>query len=133
MNICAKLNICTSISPTSQSPRPLGAIAKSNLISYICTMMYLDSILDELKNLKPELSTKYFVDSIGLFGSITRNDFTDKSDIDIIVDFKKPIGIEFVDLAEFLEKKFNRKVDLVSKNGMKQNFYSEIKNEIHYV
>ena len=95
--------------------------------------MYLDSILDELKNLKPELSTKYFVDSIGLFGSITRNDFTDKSDIDIIVDFKKPIGIEFVDLAEFLEKKFNRKVDLVSKNGMKQNFYSEIKNEIHYV
>ena len=113
--------------------RPLGAIAKSNLISYICTMMYLDSILDELKNLKPELSTKYFVDSIGLFGSITRNDFTDKSDIDIIVDFKKPIGIEFVDLAEFLEKKFNRKVDLVSKNGMKQNFYSEIKNEIHYV
>ena len=96
-------------------------------------MMYLDSILDELKNLKPELSTKYFVDSIGLFGSITRNDFTDKSDIDIIVDFKKPIGIEFVDLAEFLEKKFNRKVDLVSKNGMKQNFYSEIKNEIHYV
>ena len=96
-------------------------------------MMYLDSILDELKNLKPELSTKYFVDSIGLFGSITRNDFTDKSDIDIIVDFKKPIGIEFVDLAEFLEKKFNRKVDLVSKNGMKQNFYSEIKNEIQYV
>mgnify|MGYP001276664255 FL=1 len=96
-------------------------------------MMYLDSILDELKNLKPELSTKYFVDSIGLFGSITRNDFTDKSDIDIIVDFKKPIGIEFVDLAEFLEKKFNRKIDLVSKNGMKQNFYSEIKNEIQYV
>ena len=95
--------------------------------------MYLDSILDELKNLKPELSTKYFVDSIGLFGSITRNDFTDKSDIDIIVDFKKPIGIEFVDLAEFLEKKFNRKIDLVSKNGMKQNFYSEIKNEIQYV
>jgi predicted nucleotidyltransferase len=95
--------------------------------------MNLDSILDELKNLKPELSTKYYVDNIGLFGSITRNDFTDKSDIDIIVDFRKPIGIEFVDLAEFLEKKFKRKVDLVSRNGMKHNFYAEIKNEIQYV
>ena len=37
------------------------------------------------------------------------------------------------DLADFLERKFNRKVDLISKNGLKQNFYEEIKNEIQYV
>ena len=111
----------------------LGAIAESNIIGYICYMMYLHTILDELKNLKPELSTKYSVENIGLFGSITRSDFTENSDIDIIVDFRKPIGIEFVDLADFLEKRFKRKVDLVSRNGMKQNFYAEIKNEIQYV
>jgi predicted nucleotidyltransferase len=96
-------------------------------------MTYLASILQELKQLKPELSERFFVSDIGLFGSVTRDDFTDKSDIDIIVDFKKPVGIEFIDLADFLENNFKRKVDLVSKNGIKANFYSRIKDEIQYV
>lgn len=61
----------------------------------------LNSILNDLKKIKPELSVRFNVQSIGLFGSITRNDFTDKSDIDILVDFSKPIGIAFIDLADF--------------------------------
>jgi predicted nucleotidyltransferase len=96
-------------------------------------MNFLETILSDLKNLKPELSSKYYVDNIGLFGSITRNDFNDSSDIDIIVDFRKPVGIEFIDLADYLEKRFKRKVDLISKNGLRQNFYEAIKNEILYV
>lgn len=93
----------------------------------------LETIVMNLKAIKPELSAKYNVDTIGLFGSVTRNDFTDTSDIDIIVDFSKPIGIEFVDLAEYLELRMQRKVDLVSKNGIKPNFFKLIQNEILYV
>ena len=67
-------------------------------------MTDLNSIKQILTQLKPELTDKYHVSSIGLFGSIVRDDFNSNSDIDIIVDFSKPIGIEFIDLAEFIER-----------------------------
>ncbi len=96
-------------------------------------MTELASIKQILAQLKPELTQKYFVNSIGLFGSITREDFTDKSDIDIIVDFSKPVGIEFIDLADYIESKLCKKVDLVSKNGVKPKYFHQIEAEIIYV
>jgi predicted nucleotidyltransferase len=96
-------------------------------------MTELTSIKQILTQLKPELTRKYFVNSIGLFGSIVRDDFTDKSDVDIIVDFSKPIGIEFIDLADYIESKLSKKVDLVSKNGVKPKYFHQIESEIIYV
>ncbi len=96
-------------------------------------MTALASIKQILSQLKPELTEKYAVSSIGLFGSIVRNDFTDNSDVDIIVDFSKPIGIEFVDLADYIESKLNKKVDLVSRNGVKPKYFHQIESEIIYV
>lgn len=91
-------------------------------------------IIASLQKIKPELKRKFFVSSIGLFGSVVRDDFSpEKSDIDIIVDFSKPVGVEFIDLAEYLETIFKRKVDLVSKKGIKDKYYREIENEIVYV
>ena len=87
-------------------------------------MIELASIKNILAHLKPELKQKYFVSSIGLFGSMVRGDFTNKSDIDIIVGFTKPIGIEFIDLADYIESKLSKKVDLVSRNGVKQNIFN---------
>jgi predicted nucleotidyltransferase len=97
-------------------------------------MSQLESIKNLLVKLKPELMEKYSISSIGLFGSIVREDFSpSKSDIDIIVDFSKPIGIQFIDLADYLEEKIHRKVDLVSKNGMKPRYYQAIESDIVYV
>jgi predicted nucleotidyltransferase len=96
-------------------------------------MTDLKTIKQILTQLKPELTDKYHVSSIGLFGSIVRDDFNSKSDIDIIVDFSKPIGIEFIDLAEFIESKLNKNVDLVSKNGVKQKYFRTFESEIIYV
>lgn len=96
-------------------------------------MTQLTQIKQILTQLKPELTQKYFVNSIGLFGSVVRDDFTDKSDIDIIVDFTKPIGIEFIDLADYIESKLRKKVDLVSKNGVKAKYFHQIESEIIYV
>lgn len=93
----------------------------------------LSDIVEILKELKPELVDKYHVSSIGLFGSIVRDDFTPESDVDIIVDFSQPIGIEFVDLADLLEGKIGKPVDLVSKNGVKPRYFEEILPEIVYV
>jgi predicted nucleotidyltransferase len=96
-------------------------------------MRDLTSIKNRLKQLKPELQRKYHVNSIGIFGSAVRNDFTPESDIDIIVDFTQPIGISFIDLADFLEKEVQSKVDLISRNGIKPQYFSAIENEIVYV
>jgi predicted nucleotidyltransferase len=95
---------------------------------------YADSIKITLGGLKSELTQKYHVSSIGIFGSAVREDFSaDNSDIDIIVDFSMPIGVEFIDLAAFLESKLHRKVDLVSRKGIKEAYYREIEREIIYV
>lgn len=96
-------------------------------------METLSKIKSQLKRLKPQLTSKYGVDEIGLFGSIIRDDFSEESDIDIVVDFNRPIGIEFIDLANELEARLHRKVDLVSKKGIKPKYLKEIQENIVYV
>lgn len=93
----------------------------------------LSDIVGILKELKPELAEKYHVSSIGLFGSIVRDDYSANSDVDIIVDFSQPVGIEFIDLANLIEDRIGKPVDLVSRNGVKPRYYSEIAPEIIYV
>jgi len=96
-------------------------------------MTDLPTIRQQLTQLKPELAAKYGVSSIGLFGSVVRDDFTHYSDIDIIVDFDKPIGIEFVDMADYIEQILQVPVDVVSRNGIKPKYLKVIEPEIIYV
>ena len=96
-------------------------------------MSYLSTIQEKLRQVKQQLADKYHVNSIGLFGSIVRTDFKPESDIDIMVDFSQPIGIEFIDLADELEKLLDRKVDLVSKAGIRPQYYKAIESDIRYV
>ena len=96
-------------------------------------MGQLNDIKKILTQLKPELAQKYHVETIGIFGSAVRDDFSPSSDIDIIVDFNQPVGIEFIDLANYIEKCLQKKVDLVSKNGIKDKYYHAIEREIVYV
>ena len=104
-----------------------------NPLCYFYKMLQLSTIKQVLQQLKPELAEKYNVSSIGLFGSIVRNDFSPSSDIDIIVDFSKPIGIEFIDLADLIEAKLKTQVDLVSRKGIKEKYFTAIESEIIYV
>ncbi len=96
-------------------------------------MDYLSIIQSKLKQVKPHLVSKYHIHTLGLFGSIVRKDFTSKSDIDILVEFTRPVGVEFIDLANELESILSRKVDLVSKAGIKPGYFRVIQPEILYV
>ncbi len=96
-------------------------------------MVHTEKIVRLLQTNKQSLFGQYPLTELGLFGSVVRDDFTEKSDIDIIIDYNKPMGIEFIDLANALEKIVHRKVDLVSKKGLKQNYYKQIEKEIIYV
>jgi uncharacterized protein len=93
-------------------------------------LTYIKTLLEQIK---PELERKFHVQEIGLFGSVVRDDFTASSDIDIIVDFSKPIGVEFIDLADYIENKLNCRVDLVSRKAIKDKYFRSIQPEIIYV
>ena len=93
----------------------------------------LATVKDILSKLKLALSDRYAVNTIGLFGSIVRDDYTDESDIDIIVTFSRRVGMEFIDLADELELILKRKVDLVSRNGVKEKYLQVIDPEIIYL
>ncbi|WP_229704111.1 nucleotidyltransferase family protein, partial [Caldalkalibacillus thermarum] len=60
--------------------------------------MSLDKNIEyRLQLIKPILQEKYNVRKIGVFGSFARGEQTGKSDIDILVEFSKPIGLDFVE------------------------------------
>jgi len=90
-------------------------------------------IENKLKELKPVLLRKYFVDKIGYFGSYSRNEQNENSDIDILVSFKKPLGWEFFDLQELLENELKIKVDLVSEKALKKQLRQIILKTVKYV
>ncbi|MCC6601487.1 MAG: nucleotidyltransferase family protein [Crocinitomicaceae bacterium] len=96
-------------------------------------MKSLSSIKNALAKHKEHLSNKYGLNLIAIFGSYGREQQSKNSDVDILVDFKKPIGIEFIDLANELESILKLKVDLVSKNGIKEKYFRHIEKDLNYV
>ncbi|MDR9415009.1 MAG: nucleotidyltransferase family protein [Gracilimonas sp.] len=95
--------------------------------------MNKDSILAKLKQLKPKLQEEYSVKEIGLFGSFKNHSFTSESDIDLLVEFENPVGWKFFSLELYLEKEFGRKVDLVTKNALKEQLKDRILNDVEYI
>ena len=90
-------------------------------------------IENKLRRLKPMLNKLYNVDKIGYFGSYSRNEQNQDSDIDILVRFRKPIGWEFFDLQEFLENELELKVDLISEKALKKQLRQIILNSVKYI
>ena len=64
----------------------------------------IEEIEEVLKRYKPLLREKFKVKGIGVFGSYVRGEQSEKSDVDILVEFYAPVGWEFIDIKEFLEE-----------------------------
>jgi len=92
-----------------------------------------NDILNKLSDLKPILHRDYSVKEIGLFGSFSDDSYTDDSDIDLLVEFEKPIGWKYFSLEIYLENTFGRKIDLVTKNALKEQIRDKILNQVKYV
>ncbi|WP_296618470.1 nucleotidyltransferase domain-containing protein [Marivirga sp.] len=77
----------------------------------------------------------YFVSkpvySASIFGSFSRGEENEESDVDILLDldYSKPIGLQFIQMKIDLEKILNRKVDLLSKNGLDKELQKEIEKD----
>ena len=93
-----------------------------------------EEILKILGDELPYLREKFNVKSIGLFGSYARGEQKDKSDVDILVEFSKPIGFfKFMELEEYLSKRLGVKVDLVTPDALKPMIKPQIMREVVYV
>ncbi|TXD82408.1 nucleotidyltransferase family protein [Subsaximicrobium wynnwilliamsii] len=96
-------------------------------------MKSLKDIKTTLEAHKSKLFSKYPIESMAIFGSFARNEETDHSDLDVIVEFNDDIGIRFIDLANELEKLMDMKMDLVSKNGIQKRYLQSIEDDLIYV
>ncbi|MCB0551247.1 MAG: nucleotidyltransferase family protein [Phaeodactylibacter sp.] len=95
--------------------------------------MNLEEVKRVLKQHKNSLFPRYAILNLAIFGSVSRGEETLDSDLDILVEFKKPIGIRFIDLADELEEILKIKVDLVSKDGVKPKYLKYIEQDLTYV
>ena len=98
----------------------------------------MEGLLEEIKEIlekhKEELRDRYGVKEIGLFGSLVRGEMKKDSDVDILVEFERPIGLfKFLELEEYLGNLIGRKVDLVSKKALKPHIGRYILKEVIYV
>ena len=82
---------------------------------------------------KAELFERFGIKNLAIFGSYARNEQRSDSDIDMLVEFDGPIGIEFIDLANQLETILQLRVDLVSRTGIKPKYYKAISSDLRYV
>lgn len=78
---------------------------------------------------------KFGVASISVFGSVARNAMKKRSDIDLLVDFEREIGLfEFARLKIYLEELLGKKVDLVTPQALRKEFRESILQEaIHAI
>jgi predicted nucleotidyltransferase len=97
-------------------------------------MKKIEAIKKKLGEHKSEVEKQFNVSELGVFGSYVRDEQNRKSDVDILVDFKKPIGLfKFMDLEEYLQKILGKKIDLVSKKALKPRIGAQILKEVVFI
>lgn len=97
--------------------------------------MNKEIIIQKLQEIKPGLQERYGVTELALFGSYSRDEQTDESDIDVMVsfNFNKNLGSNFLDMMYELDNLFHKEVQVVSKDGIKPKYFQAIKEDLIYV
>jgi predicted nucleotidyltransferase len=80
-----------------------------------------EDILRILQRELPYLRQQYGVVRISLYGSYASGTATDQSDVDLVIELSRPLGLEFVSLAEHLEAVLGREVDLITQETLQRS------------
>ena len=94
--------------------------------------------LDEIKEIidihKDELLKEYGLKEIGVFGSYVRGAQKADSDLDILIEFEKPVGfVKFLRLEKRLSELLGVRVEMVTKKALKPFIGKRILQEVIYV
>lgn len=94
----------------------------------------LAHIKNTLAALKPALHERFGVSESGVFGSWVRGEQRPDSDIDLLVEFDRPVGLfEVMALEDYLQNVFGHKVDIAVKRSLRQYVGQYILREVEYV
>lgn len=97
-------------------------------------MKTLEEIKQWLVQNKSLLKERYKVQELGVFGSYARQEQTETSDVDVLVEFSEtPSLLKFVNLENYLSDNLGVKVDLVHKAGLKPRIGERILAEVVYL
>ena len=99
-------------------------------------MRTLEEIRAELKILKPIIRERFQVDTIGIFGSYSRGEQNEKSDIDLVVTLVEPNSFDLLDLIalkRYLRRKLKSKVDVGLKRSLNEEIRERVLRETVYV
>ncbi len=91
-------------------------------------------VLKELKSFLKENGERYGILSLGIFGSVARETFSEKSDVDVVIQLKKPNLFTLSRVRIELEERLKRHVDMVSyRERMNPFLKRRIEQEACYV
>jgi hypothetical protein len=94
----------------------------------------LGQVIALLSRKKEYLRRKYSIREIGAFGPYVRQEHGKVSDLDVLVDFEKPISLlRFVELEAELSEMTGLEVDLVSREALKPHIGESVRREVVYV
>jgi predicted nucleotidyltransferase len=99
-------------------------------------MRTLEEIKEILKEHKEEVSRKYKVSEIGIFGSFVRGEQKKRSDLDILVEFDEeniPSILKLIEMERYLQRLLRKKVDLIMKSGIRPELKDIILKEVIYI
>jgi predicted nucleotidyltransferase len=102
------------------------AVARRVCSKEVC----MSKVAEILREEYPYLASEYGVRRIGLFGSYAKGTPSETSDVDVVVEFGRPIGLRFVEFAEYLESLLGRKVDVLTPAGLHGIRIAHIAEEI---
>lgn len=92
-----------------------------------------NQIIEQLKSDKDFLKQNFGVIKIGLFGSYAKNQQTQHSDIDFLVEFQEPRFDWIANLQVYMEHRFEKKIEIVRKRKLSNSkFFDRIEKEIIY-
>jgi hypothetical protein len=110
-------------SRSSGQPQPLFFSPKTSKIS----RMKRDQVIRILSRQRGELANKYGVKSLALFGSVARDEATVTSDVDLLVEFDRPVGyFGLFALQDHLESLLGCKVDLGTPGSLKPRLREQL-------
>jgi len=92
--------------------------------------MSKEEVVELLREKYPYLMSEYGVKRIGLFGSYAKGTPSETSDVDVVVEFARPIGLRFVEFAEYLESLLGKRVDVLTPAGVQGIRIARIAEEI---
>ena len=99
--------------------------------------MNKDKLIEILRANLQQLNVEFGVQGIGLFGSYAKGTNPPDSDVDLLVEFERPIGLKFMEFSERIENLIGSRVDILTPAGINSirnhRLSTEIKGSLTYV